>query len=52
MRGRVVWKVDWREKTKENGMRGRRFGATLVFAMLLAAMLSGCGSTQSQRPHA
>jgi putative hemolysin len=39
--------VGWREKTKEDGMLGRRFGATLLFATLLAAMLSGCGSTQN-----
>jgi putative hemolysin len=32
---------------KENGMLSGRFGATLLFGTLLAAMLSGCGSTQS-----
>src|SRR5690349_16581155 len=47
MCGRATWGVGWREKTKEDGMLGRRFGATLLFATLLAAMLSGCGSTQN-----
>jgi hypothetical protein len=34
-------------QTKEGGMLRRRFGATLFLATLLAAMLSGSGSTQN-----
>jgi putative hemolysin len=32
---------------KENGMLSGRFGVILLFSALLAAMLSGCGSTQN-----
>jgi putative hemolysin len=32
---------------KENGMLSGRFGVVLLFSALIAAMLSGCGSTQN-----